>query len=261
VRVLIEKLGIGTRENSMLSSGLFRDIAVDRPDEIRELLEDEVTEAAVKAAAIDALSARGDYSLVPLISKLVLKAGPAARTAALPARARRLRPSAAARAVEHGLDSEAWWVRSAAAQAAGRIGLTRSVDRLVALLDDPQWWVRFRAAEALVAVGEEGRLLLREVAAGGTELAAAAARLTLAEQGLAPMMTEWQPLAIGIASWDRSYRHRHRAFADVVLHRQLVFAGVALALRPPIARASCCGGATPTMRRRSPCSRLPSTRK
>jgi len=93
---------------------------------------------------------------------------------------------AAARAVEHGLSSEAWWARAAAAQAAGRIGLTGAAGRLVELLDDPQWWVRFRSAEALVAIGEEGQRLLRETARGGSGLAATAARLTLAEQGLAP---------------------------------------------------------------------------
>jgi HEAT repeat protein len=187
VRTLIEKLGIGSTEHSLLIVGLFRDIAGDRPGEIRELVEDPDAHPAVKVAAIDALSNSGDYSLVPLISDLAMKADPCGEE--LPRYLRALGDfghPAAAKAVEHGLESQAWWARAAAAQAAGRIGLAGAAERLVALLDDPQWWVRFRAAEALVAVGEEGRRLLRETARGDSQLAATAARLTLAEQGLAP---------------------------------------------------------------------------
>ena len=186
-RTLIEKLGIGSSENSMLIVGLFRDIAGERPEEIRELVEDETTHPAVKVAAIDALSNSGDYSLVPLISDLAMNADACGEE--LPRYLRALGDfghPAAAKAVAYGLASDAWWARAAAAQAAGRIGLTGASDRLVALLDDPQWWVRFRAAEALVAVGEEGQQLLRRTAREGSELAATAARLTLAEQGLAP---------------------------------------------------------------------------
>jgi HEAT repeat protein len=171
----------------MLIVGLFRDIAGERPEEIRELVEDENTHAAVKVAAIDALSNSGDYSLVPLISELAMKADPCGEE--LPRYLRALGDfghPAAAKAIEYGLASEAWWVRAAAAQSAGRIGLTGTANRLVSLLDDPQWWVRFRAGEALVAVGEEGQRLLRETSRGGSELAATAARLTLAEQGLDP---------------------------------------------------------------------------
>lgn len=185
-RTLIEKLGIGSSENSMLIVGLFRDIASERPEEIRGLVEDPDTHPSVKVAAIDALSNSGDYTLVPLISELAITADPAGEE--LPRYLRALGDfghPAAARAIEYGLSSEAWWARAAAAQAAGRIGLTGTAPRLVALLDDPQWWVRFRSAEALVAIGEEGQRLLRETARGGSELAATAARLTLAEQGLA----------------------------------------------------------------------------
>lgn len=186
-RTLVEKLGIGTSENSMLIVGLFGDIASERPDEIRELVEDPDTNPAVKVAAIDALSNSGDYSLVPLISELAMNADPCGEE--LPRYLRALGDfghPAAAPAVEYALGVEAWWAGAAAAQAAGRIGLSETADRLVALLDDPQWWVRFRAAEALVALGEEGHRLLRETARRGSDLAATAARQTLAEQGLAP---------------------------------------------------------------------------
>jgi HEAT repeat protein len=182
---LVDKLGIGTRENSMLIVGLFRDIAVTKPEEIRGLIEDRDMSPSVKVAAIDALSLSGDYSLVPLIADLALKADPAGEE--LPRYLRALGDlghPAAARAVEHALSSETWWARAAAAQAAGRIGLMGSADRLVCLLDDPQWWVRFRAGEALASMGEEGHRLLREAAASGSEPGRTAARLTLAERDI-----------------------------------------------------------------------------
>lgn len=182
---LVEKLGIGTRENSMLVVGLFRDISVTKPEEIRQLIENDDTAPAVKVAAIDALSLSGDYSLVPLIADLAIKANPAGEE--LPRYLRALgdlgHPAAAA-AVEHGLNSEVWWARAAAAQAAGRIGLSGSARRLVDLLDDPQWWVRFRAGEALASMGEDGHSLLREAAAAGSEPGSTAARLTLAERNI-----------------------------------------------------------------------------
>lgn len=183
---LVDALGIGTRENSALVVGLFQDIAAQRPDEIRALIESGDVNARVKAAAIEALSASGDYSLVPLVSNLVLTADPNAEE--LPRYLRALGDfghPAAARAVHHALASPLWWVRSAAAEAAGRIGLFDAADKLRDLLSDPVWWVRFRAAEALVRLGEQGRELLAETARNGLEPARSAARLTLAERGLA----------------------------------------------------------------------------
>ncbi|MBA3678153.1 MAG: HEAT repeat domain-containing protein [Sphingosinicella sp.] len=182
---LVEKLGIGTRENSALVVGLFRDIAVKHPDEIRGLIESEQVNGRVKAAAIEALSASGDYSLVPLVANLVLAADPDAEE--LPRYLRALGDfghPAAARAVHHALGSKLWWVRSAAAEAAGRIGLNDVAERLRTLLSDPVWWVRFRAAEALIRLGDEGRELLIATAESGSEPACSAARLTLAERGL-----------------------------------------------------------------------------
>lgn len=186
-RLLVDKLGIGTTENSMLVVGLFRDIAATRRDDIRSLVEDAEVNPSVKAAAIDALSASGDYTLVPLIVELALKADSAGEE--LPRYLRALADfghPAAAPAVEYGLSSSAWPVRAVAAQAVGRIRLSNLSERLVALLADPQWWVRFRAGEALASLGEEGQALLREAAAQQLEPASTAARLILAERGLAP---------------------------------------------------------------------------
>jgi HEAT repeat protein len=182
---LVEKLEIGTRENSMLVVGLFQEIAAAQPHEIRALIESDQVNARVKAAAIEALSASGDYSLVPLVANLVLAADP--QEEQLPRYLRALGDfghPAAARAVHHALDSETWWVKAAASEAAGRIGLSDAAEKLRDLLSDPAWWVRFRAGEALVRLGDQGRQLLAETANGGSEAARSAARLTLAERGL-----------------------------------------------------------------------------
>ncbi len=45
---------------------------------------------------------------------------------------------------------QAWFVRSKACQALGRIGSHEDLPLLTKLLGDPQWWVRYRATEALL---------------------------------------------------------------------------------------------------------------
>ncbi|HEY0627094.1 MAG TPA: HEAT repeat domain-containing protein [Allosphingosinicella sp.] len=185
-RELVEKLGLGTHESSALTVGLFEEVARERPGEIRELIEAPDTHPYVKVAAIDALSASGDYSLVPIIAKLVLAAPDDAEE--LPRYLDALGDfghPAAASAVSKVLDSPEWKVRAAAAEAAGKIGMTDAANRLAALLSDSHWWVRFRAGEALALLGETGRWALTEAAEHAPEPARSTAQLTLAERGLA----------------------------------------------------------------------------
>ncbi len=182
---LVESLGIGRSESSLLTVGLFEEIAAVRPEEIRALIEDPHSPGWVKAAAIDSLSASGDYSLVPIITRLAIEADPEA--AELPRYLRslgRFGHPAAARAVERGLHTEVPQVRAAACEAAGKIALVETAGRLAELLGDEDWWVRFRAGEALARLGEPGRALLAEVATSGAAPAAQAARLTMAERGI-----------------------------------------------------------------------------
>ena len=184
--VLVERLGIGMRQNSLLAVALFREIAAQTPSEIRALILDPAVPAGAKAAAIEALSASVDYSLVPVVTTLALRADPG--DPALPRYLRSLgafgHPAALA-AVRRGLGSTSTDVRAAAAEAAGRIALHELGPLLKALLADSAWWVRFRAGEALSRMGEEGARLLREAAAGGSGLAREAASRTMAERGLA----------------------------------------------------------------------------
>jgi HEAT repeat protein len=123
-RELVDLLGIGTTENSLLTVGLFRDIAGHRPQEIRALILDDSVPAGAKAAAIEALSASADYSLVPLIASLALSSR--SDDPALPRYIRALGAfghPAGEKAVKRGLGSASWEVRAAAAEAAGKIAL------------------------------------------------------------------------------------------------------------------------------------------
>ncbi|KQY91319.1 HEAT repeat domain-containing protein [Brevundimonas sp. Root1423] len=83
------------------------------------------------------------------------------------------------------MSDTAWFVRVAASEAAGRIGLRQAIPELAALLEDEVWWVRFRAGEALAALGDVGRERLAQLAATGGDLSRRTAAIVLAERGLA----------------------------------------------------------------------------
>ncbi|RIX26997.1 HEAT repeat domain-containing protein [Sphingomonas edaphi] len=182
---LMETLGLGVSENSMLIVSLFQKIAAYRPAEIRDLILLPTVPNSVKAAAIDALSASQDYGLVKTINELALRTDPSSED--LPRFLRALgafsHPGGAP-AVRHCLSAPTWWVRAAAAEAAGRIGMSDTAFKLGEMLSDPDWWVRFRAGEALVRLGSEGKTILSRISKGKAEPARSAARLTLAEQGI-----------------------------------------------------------------------------
>ncbi|RST30691.1 hypothetical protein HMF7854_07485 [Sphingomonas ginkgonis] len=185
VGLLVERLRLGTSERSLLITSLLADIARERQAEVRALIDDPAVPPPVKAAAIEALGATGDYSLVPVVNALALAADPSGEE--LPRYLRVLgnfQHPAGTPAVTKYLASPTWYVRAAAAEAAGKICLYELSYKLLAMLDDGDWWVRFRAGEALVRLGEPGRRLLGETARCGTERARDAARLTLAEQGV-----------------------------------------------------------------------------
>ncbi|GAA4011443.1 HEAT repeat domain-containing protein [Sphingomonas swuensis] len=180
---LVERLRLGTQETSMLNVTLVAEIARDRPEEVTQLLMDDATPSPLKAAAIDALSGSGDYRLVPLVVRLALEADDEAPELPRYLRALgELQHPAARPAILRGLASRTWFVRAAAAEASGRVGLVETVDTLLRLLDDPDWWVRYRAGEALARLGRPGRDMLHEMSCLGSVRAREAARLTLVEQ-------------------------------------------------------------------------------
>ncbi len=181
---IIYRLGIGSRENSLLAVSLFHDIAEQRPDELKTLLVDENIPPGAKAAVIESLAVSGDYTLVPLIVSLARQEeDPQHLTRYVRALGKFGHP-AAEPAIKRGLQSRYWEVRSSAARATGRIGLAALAPNLKQLLGDPEWWVRFRAGQALALLAPAGVEYLREVASSGSEPARTAASSIMAERGL-----------------------------------------------------------------------------
>ena len=184
---LVARLELGVNQSSRVTISLFQSIAQTRPDAIKALALQPDQNLEVRIAAIEALAATGDYSLVPVIVDLALAAddGSEELPRYLHALGKLAHPSGA-QAVLAGLSSASMAARAAAARAAGRIAIPDSVDRLGQLLRDREWWVRFRAAEALIAIGEPGIARLRGAAAGDDGPAREAASTMLAESGIAP---------------------------------------------------------------------------
>ena len=166
LQVLIERLSLGTKESSRFIVKLFRERAESDPSEVEALLSRDDLPLAVKVDAAEALAAQGSYDAVGPIASLVLDSDHE-EADALPDLLRALGELAhpgAAGAIEHGLASDIWQIRAAAADAAGKTMLTSSIDRLAQLVHDKHWLVRFRSSEALARLGRSGHQALRGVA-------------------------------------------------------------------------------------------------
>jgi hypothetical protein len=182
IHELVQDLRLGSEEGSALVVTIFQRASASRVEDVKSLILAPETNAGVRLAAIEALVASGDYSVVPVVTRLALDAPD--DTPELPhyLRALGLIGHPAARpAVHKGLSSPAYAVRAAAAEAAGRIGIAEVADPLAGLLDDDEWWVRFRSAEALLKLGEPGLERLRAAARGASPRARSAAASMLAE--------------------------------------------------------------------------------
>lgn len=162
---LVRRLKIGTEERSLLVTSLFKDIASEQSDELEALLADAQAPSAARMAAAQALAFAGHYPAVPLISEIINRgeASPHDVPRLLRALAVLSHP-AGEPAVQVALESDSPRIRAAAAEAAGRIGLTRLTEKLTFLLADSDWNVRFRAGEALAAFGGPGLKALADMA-------------------------------------------------------------------------------------------------
>lgn len=183
LRLLIEKLELGTAECSRFILRLFRDRAAADPAEVIALLTGENVSTSAKAYAAEALGAEGNYEAVPVISALALdeRTDPEDVVGYVQVLGELAHPGAAT-AIERSLRSPHWRVRAAAADAAGKIRLSATVDVLADLLDDPHWLVRLQAGEALGKLGAAGDETLRAVSRGEGGPAQEAARMELVQQ-------------------------------------------------------------------------------
>lgn len=183
---LVRKLGLGTSERSLLVVSLMRDLVESDAAGLEAMLYDETLPDEAKLAATDALAASGMVESTPLVAWMAGAAGHQTELQPRIFRALgRIGHPGGRDAVFEGLRSPDWRVRSAAAQAAGRIGLVEAVGPLGELLGDENWWTRFRSAEALVRLGAAGRAALKQAAETGSPLARNAAAAMLAERNLA----------------------------------------------------------------------------
>jgi HEAT repeat protein len=182
---LVRKLGLGTRERSRLAVSLMRDLVETDPQGVEAMLYDETLPDEAKLAATDALAASGMVESAPLVAWM---AGAAKHQTELQPRIYRalgrIGHPGGRDAVLEGLRSPEWQVRSAAAEAAGKIGLTDAIAPLRDLLGDDHWWTRFRSGEALSRLGRAGRNALIQEAQSGSPLAQHAATATLTERSL-----------------------------------------------------------------------------
>ncbi|MBI1402241.1 MAG: hypothetical protein GC147_03385 [Porphyrobacter sp.] len=180
---IVRRLGLGTRERSLLVASLMRDLVDADPASVEELIFAPGLPDAARLAAADALAASGRIEHAPLVARMAEEAGQDEEL--LPriyhALGRIGHPSGHS-AILRGLSHPAWTVRAAAAQAAGTNGLVEAAAGLGLLLDDPQWWVRFRAGEALWRLGAAGRAVLTDLARDGSPSAREAAARTIEER-------------------------------------------------------------------------------
>lgn len=183
---IVQRLGLGTSERSLLVVSLMRDLVDADPASVEDLLGDQTLPDAAKLAAVDALAASGRVEHAPLVARMAAEAD--TDDDLLPriyhALGRIGHPSGHA-AILRGLGHPAWAVRAAAAQAVGTNRLTQAAEALGELLGDDQWWVRLRAGEALWRLGTRGHNVLEQVAASAHGLAREAAAMTLDERGTA----------------------------------------------------------------------------
>ncbi|HET9426811.1 MAG TPA: HEAT repeat domain-containing protein [Allosphingosinicella sp.] len=185
VAELVDRLKIGTDERSLLTISLFKDLAEQCPEQLEALLGDAGSPSGARMAAAQALAHAGRYPAVPRIAGMILReeASPDDVPRLLRALGVLAHP-AAEDAVRFALGSNSPRIRAAAAEAAGRIGLTQLTGKLVEALSDQVHAVRFHAGGALASFGGAGREVLASVAAkdAGGPASEAAARI-LAEQG------------------------------------------------------------------------------
>lgn len=182
VRVLVDKLQIGTRETSRELYNVFRKLAPEETSQLISLLHVEVPDL-VKALALDALGKSGDYSAIDAVAGMVTDESENVRAQALRALAELAHP-AAQPMVMRALTDPSWAVRAVAARCAGRIGLSEAIPLLEDLLDDDVWWVRQRAAESLYELGDLGIKALTTISRKASR-ASRVAQIVLAEKAIA----------------------------------------------------------------------------
>jgi HEAT repeat protein len=179
---MLRRIGPGAQRSRRLVE-LFRRFPADRLGELEELARSSQA-PAVRAAAVDALSAAGDYRLAEFFRTLAKDASVDVSAAAIRALGRLGHPDAEA-VITEAIGNGNWEVRAAAADAAGRIGAAQLVEPMAPLLDDEVWTVRYAAAKAMRLIVPAGEEMLRHIASNQASRSQRTASLVL-DEGIAP---------------------------------------------------------------------------
>ncbi len=178
---ILSKLKADEGENSLLLVSLVTDLAERDPGVVAGLLNEKELSYRIKVAAMDALAERGgDYAamLASIAREYIVHPDLQPRLFRILGRTGH---PAVAEAIIEGMASDNWTVRSSAAEAAGKAGVTQAADILGKLLDDTNYWVRYRASEALLRLGPRGVAVLREASGSDDALVASTAAKMLRE--------------------------------------------------------------------------------
>ena len=179
LKQILRDLGSGA-SNSRRLVQLFEGAARRRPEAVLDVAVDPKMDRWHRTAAIEALGTLREMSAAQPLLQLAAHASElqAVSIQALGA----IGHPVARDVVAAGLYSGDWEVRAASAEAAGKIGLTKTIGRLGELLDDSNWWVRLRAGNALIANGTLGEHELIILAQNTETRAGRTAALILAER-------------------------------------------------------------------------------
>ncbi|MBO6633895.1 HEAT repeat domain-containing protein [Parvibaculum sp.] len=179
IGTLLDRIGVqGQRSRRLVD--LFRALGETGTEEIRTFISNGVGAPFLRAAAIEALSTVSDYRLIALFEDLASDPSSEVAAASIRALGRHGRPESAG-AVIRGLRRADWQVRSEAAEAVGRLGLSQAIDELAELLGDEEWVVRYAAGKALRNFGAEGRRVLEHAAVSQSSRGQRTASMILAE--------------------------------------------------------------------------------
>ncbi len=181
--VLLPLLTRGGRGMPARLGQILRDYGERHPGGVIATARDQKLHPFIRAKAVETIAVIKGGCWMYSVHALVSAPEPDIRAAVL--RGIGKAPSENARVVvAHCLRDPSWFVRAAAADAAGRIGLYELVPAIVRLVDDEQWWVRFRATEALERLDAVGRKALRDMAKFGSDRQKRQAQLTLSKHAV-----------------------------------------------------------------------------
>lgn len=180
----LKELGGRRSSDSLLYLPLIAKLVAGDPMAALQAFGDPKVTGDARVVLAEALGASGDYRTLRPLCIAARAPDVELRIAAIRALAALGHP-AAEETILAGFHDRSWIVRSAACEAAGRIGLKTAIAGLETQLEDPEWWVRFRSGEALAALGQAGLDRLRTIASVGGDLSSSTASIVLAERGLA----------------------------------------------------------------------------